>query len=158
THVAYNAYMLALAAFNKAEYAPAVEQLRLSLDFNPAVRDAWLLLGKSQMNLKEYAAAAEAFGGAVGVSLGEQRYEPLSLQGQAQLYADQAEAAHATFSVLIDEGVIGYEAYGWRAYANLKRGRIDDAERDFQVAVQRTNSREKRAEYDAALKEIAESR
>ena len=118
----------------------------------------WLLLGDTQMTLKDYAAAAEAFAGAAGIALGEQRYLAMSRQGQALVYAGDNEAAHTVLSALIDEGAFGFEAYGWRAYANLALGRKDEAERDFMQAVQRTTDREKRAEYEAALKAIAESR
>ena len=158
SHVAWNCHMLALAAARKGDHEQAVRHLRLSLEHNPAGTDVWLLLGDTQMVLKDFAAAAEAFGGAAGVALGEQRYLAMSRQGQALVYAGDNEAAHTVLSALIDEGAFGFEAYGWRAYANLAMGRKDDAERDFMQAVQRTTDREKRAEYEAALKAIAESR
>jgi len=158
SHVAWNCHMLALAAIKKGDNEQAVRHLRVSLEHNPAGTDVWLLLGDTQMTLKDYAAAAEAFAGAAGIALGEQRYLAMSRQGQALVYAGDNEAAHTVLSALIDEGAFGFEAYGWRAYANLALGRKDEAERDFMQAVQRTTDREKRAEYEAALKAIAESR
>jgi len=158
SHVSYNCHMLASAAFRKGDNPQAIRHLRTALEHNPAAVDSWLLLGEAHMNLQEFAAAAEAFGGAAGVALGEQRYLAMSRQGQSLVYAGDNETAHAVLSALIDEGAFGYEAYGWRAYANLALERKDDAERDFLQALQRTTDREKRAEYEAALKAIAESR
>jgi Tfp pilus assembly protein PilF len=148
------ALRLAIQAANKNDYAAALPDAKQAVDLAPGYREALVQLGKIQFKLKQYADSAETYARVLTISSGEQRYEALAGIGQGQFYAEQYEKAAATYSKLIKEGVRGYEAYGWRAYCDYKLGRLDDAQKDFQLAAEHTKDPDKRAEYEEALRQF----
>jgi Flp pilus assembly protein TadD len=155
-HASYCAFRLALAAFDRRDYDAAVPLIARAIELKSGDPELHMLQGRILYQRKEFLAAAEAFGIAADFAVGDKVYEALRQKGESQFHAGEYRPAIETFSRIINDGVEGLEAYGWRAYCWVQVGKKPEAESDFNQAALRTTSAEKRAEYEAALKALAE--
>ncbi|MEZ5993521.1 MAG: tetratricopeptide repeat protein [Planctomycetota bacterium] len=158
TGAAHCSELIAHDDYTNERYDDAWTHIQRAIETRPDSRDTQMLRGYIQMQRHEYADAAEAFQAALGLSVGAQRHDALSWLGQAQYAGRDYESAAATYTKLIEEGVEGREAYGWRAYCNLALQDRVASQRDFQQALQRTQDDAKKQEYRDALRALEEAK
>jgi superkiller protein 3 len=155
-HASYCAHRLALAAYDRGDNDAALTYTRRAIELKSGDPVLYMLQGRILTARKEFSASAEAYGAAADFAVGDQVYEALRQKGEAQFHAGEYRPAIETFSRIINDGVEGHEAYGWRAYCWFQIGKKPEAESDFHQAALRTTSDEKRAEYETALKALSE--
>ena len=149
-------HVLANQAYAKGDYDVALREAEHGLELDPANSDLHMRAGFVHVRNADYAKAAAAFEGAVMVSAGDARHEALAWQARAEFDGGDFNAARRTYTVLINEGVEGREAYAMRAYCNVQTSRKDEAINDFIEAIARTDDTAKRAEYEDVLKQLRE--
>jgi tetratricopeptide (TPR) repeat protein len=149
-------HVLAKQADAKGDHEVALREAEHGLELDPDNHNLHMLAGFIHVKNAAYAKAAAAFEAAVMVSAGAQRHEALAWQARAEFDGGDFNAARRTYTVLINEGVEGREAYAMRAYCNVQTSRKDEAINDFIEAIARTDDTAKRAEYEDVLKQLRE--
>lgn len=155
THASYCAYRLALSAYERGDNDGALPLIKRAIELDSGDPNLHMLLGQIHYARKEFASAAGEFGIAADVAVGDKVYEALRMKGEAQFHAAAYRPAIETFSRIINDGVEGHEAYGWRGYCWVQVGKKPEAESDFNQAALRTTDDKKRAEYESVLQELA---
>lgn len=158
TGAAHCSELIAHEAYTNGRYDEAWTHIQRAVETRADSRETQMLRGYIQMQRRDYADAAEGFQSAVELSVGAQRHDALGWLGQAQYAGRDYESASATYTKLIDEGIEGREAYGWRAYCNLALQDLAATERDFQQALQRTTNDAKKQEYRDALAALQDAK
>jgi Flp pilus assembly protein TadD len=157
-YASWCAHRLAQDALDKGDTDSALKYVKRAIEIKGGDPALYRLQGSIHYQRKDYIAAAEAYGIAADVSGAADLYLALIWKGQSEFMAEDYRTAHKTFSRIIKDGAADHDAYGRRGHCELRLGWLDDAEIDFRQALARTEDPAKRAEYENALKAIAEAK